>query len=108
MAADFEPRTLLLGPGYRPFGGQRRDLRSLLAVSQPKRPGWRLTTPRSASWCGPGIPARTRRWPGCCTDLREPPLKTAEPAWEAFPDGLRQEIDAYFGGLAKVHRTLSG
>jgi Phage integrase family len=40
--------------------------------------------------------------------LTEPPLKRAEPAWSAFPVGLRQEIDSYFAGLAKVHRTLSG
>ena len=35
-------------------------------------------------------------------------LKTAEPAWEAFPATLPQEIDSYFAGLAKVHRTLTG
>ena len=40
--------------------------------------------------------------------LTEPPLKTAEPAWEAFPATLPQEIDSYFAGLAKVHRTLTG
>lgn len=40
--------------------------------------------------------------------LTEPPLKTAEPAWEAFPVGLRQDIDSYFADLAKVHRTLDG
>jgi integrase len=39
--------------------------------------------------------------------LTEPPLKLTEPAWEAFPAALRQEIDSYFAGLAKVHRTLS-
>ena len=40
--------------------------------------------------------------------LTEPPLKLAEPAWEAFPEGLRHDIDGYFAGLAKVHRTLRG
>jgi integrase len=40
--------------------------------------------------------------------LTVPPLKLTEPAWEAFPAPLRQEMDAYFAGLAKVHRTLSG
>jgi integrase len=40
--------------------------------------------------------------------LAEPPLKMAEPAWNAFPVCLRQEIDSYFAALAKVHRTLSG
>ena len=40
--------------------------------------------------------------------LSEPPLKMAEPAWNAFPGGLRQEINSYIEGLAKVHRTLSG
>ncbi len=40
--------------------------------------------------------------------LTEPPLKMAEPAWEAFPVGLRLEINSYFADLAKVHRTLDG
>ena len=40
--------------------------------------------------------------------LTEPPLKTVEPAWGAFPAGLRQEIESYLAGLAKVHRTLGG
>ena len=40
--------------------------------------------------------------------LKEPALKMAEPAWKAFPIGLRDDIDSYFGGLAKVHRTLGG
>ena len=40
--------------------------------------------------------------------LTESPLKMAEPAWNAFAVGLREEIDSYFAGLAKVHRTLSG
>jgi integrase len=40
--------------------------------------------------------------------LTVPPLKMAEPAWEAFPVCLRQQIDLYLEGLGKVHRTLSG
>ncbi|MGA7453084.1 MAG: tyrosine-type recombinase/integrase [Rhodoplanes sp.] len=40
--------------------------------------------------------------------LTEPPIKLAEPAWDAFPAGLRHDIDGYFAGLAKVHRTLGG
>ncbi len=40
--------------------------------------------------------------------LREPPLKVTEPAWDAFPNGLRNDIDDYFAGLARVHRTLNG
>jgi hypothetical protein len=40
--------------------------------------------------------------------LSEPPIKTAEPAWEKFPVGLRHDIDTYLGGFAKVHRTLTG
>ncbi len=40
--------------------------------------------------------------------LMEPPLKKPEPAWEAFPEGLRSDIDKYFAALAKVHRTLNG
>ena len=37
--------------------------------------------------------------------LTEPPLKAAEPAWEAFPAGLRHAIDSYLSGLARVHRV---
>ena len=40
--------------------------------------------------------------------LTEPPLKTAEPAWEKFPEGLRKGLDDYFAGLAKPHRSLDG
>jgi integrase len=28
--------------------------------------------------------------------------------WGAFPEGLRKDIDDYFAGLAKVHRSLNG
>jgi hypothetical protein len=41
--------------------------------------------------------------------LTEPPLKIlAQPAWHQFPEGLRRDIDDYFAGLAKPHRTLNG
>jgi integrase len=40
--------------------------------------------------------------------LTEPPIKVAEPAWDAFPVGLRTEFDDYFASLAQVHRTLKG
>ena len=58
-----------------------------------------------------------RAWNACaaatgCLGLQrltEPPLKTAEPAWEAFPaTACAQDVDNYFAGLAKVHRTLNG
>jgi integrase len=57
-----------------------------------------------------------RAWNSCATAmhelplqrLTEPPLKTAEPAWEKFPAGLRGEIDEYLAGFAKPHRTLNG
>ena len=45
---------------------------------------------------------------GCLRPLAEPALKVAEPTWEKFPEGLRRDLDEYFGGLAKPHRTLSG
>jgi integrase len=45
-------------------------------------------------------------WP--LQPLTEPPIKKAEPAWEAFPEGLRRDLDSYFDRLAKPHRTLSG
>jgi integrase len=40
--------------------------------------------------------------------LAEPPIKKTEPAWEEFPEGLRKDIDDYFSGLAKPHRSLAG
>jgi integrase len=40
--------------------------------------------------------------------LTEPPIKRTEPAWDAFPEGLRKDIDDYFAGLAKPHRSLVG
>jgi integrase len=46
---------------------------------------------------------------GCSLrQLTEPPIKKTEPAWDAFPEGLRRELDDYFAGLAKPHRTLNG
>jgi len=57
-----------------------------------------------------------RAWNACAADmtdaslqrLTEPPLKTTEPAWEKFPAGLRRDLDNYFTGLAKPHRSLDG
>ena len=58
-----------------------------------------------------------RAWNACAANidgfslqrLTEPPLKVlAQPAWDQFPEGLRQDIDDYFAGLAKPHRTLNG
>ena len=54
-----------------------------------------------------------RAWNGCLAAmdglplqrLTEPLIKTAEPAWEKFPTGLRQEIDDYLAGFSKPHRT---
>jgi integrase len=46
---------------------------------------------------------------GCSLrQLTEPPIKKTEPAWDAFPEGLRRDLDDYFAGLAKSHRTLNG
>jgi Phage integrase family len=41
--------------------------------------------------------------------LTEPPIKAkAGPAWEDFPEGLRQDVDSYLDRLAKPRRGLSG
>ena len=45
---------------------------------------------------------------GACGRLTEPSIKVAEPAWDQFPEGLRRDIDDYFAGLAKPHRSLNG
>ncbi len=57
-----------------------------------------------------------RAWNACAATidgqplrrLAEPPIKVAVPAWDAFPEGLRKDLDDYFAGLAKPHRTLNG
>ena len=58
-----------------------------------------------------------RAWNACAAGLNgwplqrltEPDLKIlAEPAWNAFPEGLRTDVDEYFAGLAKPHRSLNG
>ena len=58
-----------------------------------------------------------RAWNACAAGLNgwplqrltEPDLKIlAEPAWNAFPEGLRTDVDDYFAGLAKPHRSLNG
>ncbi|MGO9398574.1 MAG: tyrosine-type recombinase/integrase [Xanthobacteraceae bacterium] len=57
-----------------------------------------------------------RAWNGCLAAmdgpplqrLTEPPIKSAEPAWEKFPAGLRRDIDDYLAGLSRPHRTLNG
>ena len=40
--------------------------------------------------------------------LTEPPIKKTEPVWDAFPEGVRRDLDDYFTRLAKPHRTLNG
>jgi integrase len=41
--------------------------------------------------------------------LTEPPVKPrAGPAWQEFPESLREDVDAYFAGLTKPHRGFSG
>ena len=58
-----------------------------------------------------------RAWDACAAAidgwplrrLTEPPMKVlAKPAWDDFPAGLRRDVDDYFAGLAKPHRSLNG
>jgi integrase len=58
-----------------------------------------------------------RTWNACASvidgwpmqRLTEPPIKAKEgPDWNDFPEGLRQEAEAYFGGLSKPRRSLRG
>jgi integrase len=57
-----------------------------------------------------------RAWNACAAEiggwslrrLTEPPLKITEPVWDTFPKGLRKDVDDYFAGLAKPHRSLKG
>src|SRR5882672_4807159 len=46
-------------------------------------------------------------WPA--QRLTEPPVKAQEgPAWEAFPAGLRRDIDKYLAGLGKIRKRPDG
>jgi hypothetical protein len=46
-------------------------------------------------------------WPS--SRLFEPPVKPhAGPAWEAFPEGLRQDIERYLDGLTRVRKNTAG
>ena len=103
-----QPDALLLGPPHRTVGGRRRDLRRVLALPHRDDGTGIATIPPGALWCGRGMP-RQAAIDGCSLrQLTEPPLKVAEPAWDAFPEGLRRDLDDYFAGLAKPHRTLNG
>jgi len=52
--------------------------------------------------------ARIPGWPK--SKLTEPPYakRFTGPAWEDFPQGLRDKVDAYCERIAKRHRTASG
>jgi hypothetical protein len=61
--------------------------------------------------------AIARAWNGCIgviegwpeRRLMEPTIKaTVEPNWEKFPEGLRRDIEAYVGGLARIRRDARG
>src|SRR5581483_2784052 len=45
--------------------------------------------------------AAVDRWP--LRRLAEPPIKVAQPAWSAFPERLRTDLDEYFARLARPH-----
>jgi integrase len=46
-------------------------------------------------------------WPA--RRLTEPPVKAQEaPAWKAFPEGLRRDIDKYLAGLGKIRKAPDG
>ena len=69
---------------------------------------WHPTIPPGALWCGPGMPVRLQSMAGRCSGSPSRPSRSAEPAWDDFPEGLRRDLDDYFAGLAKPHRTLNG
>ena len=52
--------------------------------------------------------ARIPGWPEF--ELTEPPYvkRFTGPAWEDFPQGLRNDIDAYCERITKRHKTVSG
>jgi integrase len=58
-----------------------------------------------------------RTWNACATEvegwpqqrLTEPPIKIRGiPPWEHFPEGLRADLENYWEGLTKPHRSLGG
>jgi hypothetical protein len=133
---DVPPRGVQLTPEWARFCGglekhTRNRIYNLVRYCSGRRIGpssvddkifdeyWRYrveTTARASNNTARRFMART--WNICAraTDgwrlqrLIEPPTKykNAEPAWEAFPEGLRRDVDAYFAGLAKPHRSLNG
>jgi hypothetical protein len=77
--------------GYRSLTGKDVDnaFRRLLARA------WNANVGRIQSW-----PTRT---------LMEPAIKAAvELAWEAFPEGLRRDIEQYLQGLTRIRRSRTG
>ena len=131
---DVPQRGVRLSPEWERFSGGlekriRDRLHSLIRYCSARRIGplsvddkifdeyWRYRTKTTAR--ASNNTARrfmVRAWNTCAAAidgwplrrLTEPPIKLAEPAWDAFPAGLRHDIDGYFAGLAKVHRTLGG
>ena len=47
-------------------------------------------------------------WPQQLLTLPDLPTRISGPDWAEFPQGLREEIDAYLGELAKPHRSANG
>ena len=105
--AALQPDTLLLGPRIDPSSVDDSIFDEY----------WRYRTETTAR--ASNNTARrfmVRAWNACAAAivhwqlrrLTEPPIKVAKPAWDDFPERLRRDLDDYFAGLAKPHRTLSG
>jgi integrase len=81
--------------GYMEYRGRSTARRSDDAARRVLARLWNLQVGRVAGW-----PARR---------LLEPPVKIAEgPAWEDFPEGLRQDIEQYLKGLTRIRRSKAG
>ena len=99
--------ALLLGP--RRSARRRSTTRSLMSTGATalRRPHAHRTIPPGALWRGRGMPVRLQSMAGRCERLTEPPLKVwPSPPGTTSPTGLRRDIDDYFAGLAKPHRSL--
>jgi integrase len=76
----------------------RAETTSLAAGSAAHRSiagAWNASAGENPAW-----PARR---------LTEPPVRPQEaPAWEAFPAGLRSDVDKYLAGLGKIRRGPDG
>jgi integrase len=80
---------------YFAYRKQTTALATNIAARRSVARAWNMCAEYDSNW-----PRQT---------LIEPPLQAAEgPAWEAFPEGLRRDVEEYLAGLQKIRKGSSG